>query len=157
MQKTPVNTVSQRMAQQTRNVPPLSQSRPQEAAVQGGISPALQLAERIRNEQGRERVQQFLLAMEPFLAPAERSHIAEKLGVQLPVRQSTEMNAGGDPFSKGPQPFRQNAFPPQQGGNPLEMMQLLSGLGAMGGKGNAGTDQLALAQLLGSMMGNRKK
>lgn len=52
-------------------------------------SPAYRMARRIQREQGPQRATQYLNAMEPFLAPAERAHIAERLGLRL----STPSNA----------------------------------------------------------------
>jgi len=160
MQRPPMNTVLPRAAQQPRSTPAVQQSRAAEGNGQGTApSPALQLAERIRNEQGKERAQQFLLAMEPFLAPAERSHIAGKIGVSLPQRPvaAPQQPQGSDTLGQMRPPFGTAPFSPQQGGNPLQMMQMLSGLGGKGQKGGMGADPLALAQLLGSVMGNKQK
>ena len=73
MQKTPQNMMPPRGRQQNQNT-----GRPQtQPGSQGNgqsipASPALVMARRIRNEQGQERARQYLMAMEPFLAPAER-------------------------------------------------------------------------------------
>ena len=53
-------------------------------------SPALMMASRIRAEQGPEKAAQYLSAMEPFLAPGERTHIAYTLG--LPIPQPVQQN-----------------------------------------------------------------
>ncbi len=160
MQRMSTNTTTQRTQQQTRSTAAVQQDRSAEGSGQNtGASPALQLAMRIRNEQGRERAAQFLLAMEPFLAPAERSHIAAKIGVSLPQKQPAQQR-GNDPFSETHTPVQQMPFSQQRGSDPLQMMQMLSGLGGLGGMGQKngmGTDPAALARLLGSVMGNRQK
>lgn len=52
--------------------------QPQRDRQQGAqYSPAYTMASRIRNEQGRDRAAEYLGAMEPFLAPGEREHIAK--------------------------------------------------------------------------------
>ena len=53
-------------------------------------SPALMMASRIRAEQGPEKAAQYLSAMEPFLAPGERTHIAYTL--VLPIPQPVPLN-----------------------------------------------------------------
>ena len=133
------------------------------------------MARRIRNEQGQERAKQYLMAMEPFLAPAERAHIAEQLGVPLPARPVQQPAPGpspAPPFGQQPQqqapfsgmPFGQAGGMPFMGkggmNNPLQMVQMLSGLGGMGKKagapaGNGMGDPMMLAQMLGSMMGKK--
>ena len=52
-------------------------------------SPAYRMARRIQREQGPQRATQYLNAMEPFLAPAERAHIAERLGLHPPMGRGT--------------------------------------------------------------------
>ena len=62
--------------------------QPQRDRQQGAqYSPAYTMASRIRNEQGRDRAAEYLGAMEPFLAPGEREHIAKMLDIPLPQRQ----------------------------------------------------------------------
>ena len=85
-------------------------------------SPAYRMARRIQREQGPQRATQYLNAMEPFLAPAERAHIAERLGLRL----STPSNApftpphgpgdGGSCQGNGTQGPKPNA--PGMGGAP---------------------------------------
>lgn len=108
------------------------------------------MASRIRSEQGPERAAQYLSAMEPFLAPGERTYIAYTLG--LPI----------------PQPSSQSSFTPQQSmgpqtpmggiggggignlGNIMQLVQLMNGLqGMQGGQGNGNP----LMQMLGSLIG----
>lgn len=131
------------------------------------MSPAYTMAARIRNEQGRERAGEYLAAMEPFLAPGERAHIASQLGVPLvqcaappppPPAQSFEAPPRGPDVS---QMFSQLAQ--QQGGmnNVMQMMQLMKTFGAMGGEGKGAApgmgnlnSTLMLAQMLG-MMGKK--
>ena len=78
--------------QQTQN---RDQRQPQQQT-----SPAYTMAARIRNEQGRERAGEYLLAMQPFLAQGEREHIAASLDIPIPQR---------------PQPQPQYSQPQQQG------------------------------------------
>ena len=93
-------------------------------------SPALTMASRIRAEQGPERAAQYLSAMEPFLAPGERTHIAYTLG--LPI----------------PQPVQQGYSAPQQAPGPFGTG------GGMGGLNNIGSI-MQIMQLMNSMQGAR--
>ena len=147
--------------QQTQN---RDQRQPQQQT-----SPAYTMAARIRNEQGRERAGEYLLAMQPFLAQGEREHIAASLDIPIPQRSQPQPQYS-QPQQQG---FSSAQFSPQfnlpnsqpRGGmnDPLQLMQLLSGLGMMGQKPQSGSAQaspmganpLMLAQLLGSMMGKR--
>ena len=100
---------------------------------QENSSPALTMASRIRAEQGPERAAQYLSAMEPFLAPGERTYIAYTLG--LPI----------------PQPVQQSYTPPQQ-------MPNMGHLGALGGMGNGGGlnnigSIMQIMQLMNSLQG----
>ncbi len=171
MQRTPQNMMPPRGRQQQNQ----NAGRPQGGGQSIPASPALTMARRIRNEQGQERAKQYLMAMEPFLAPAERAHIAEQLGVPLPARPVQQPAPGpssAPPFGQHPQqqapfsgmPFGQAGGMPFMGkggmNNPLQMVQMLSGLGGMGKKagapaGNGMGDPMMLAQMLGSMMGKK--
>ena len=171
MQRTPQNMMPPRGRQQQNQ----NTGRPQGGGQSIPASPALTMARRIRNEQGQERAKQYLMAMEPFLAPAERAHIAEQLGVPLPARPVQQPAPGPSPAPPfGQQPPQQAPFSGmpfgQEGGmpfmgkggmnNPLQMVQMLSGLGGMGKKagapaGNGMGDPMMLAQMLGSMMGKK--
>lgn len=171
MQRTPQNMMPPRGRQQQNQ----NTGRPQGGGQSIPASPALTMARRIRNEQGQERAKQYLVAMEPFLAPAERAHIAEQLGVPLPARPVQQPAPGpspAPPFGQPPQqqapfsgmPFGQAGGMPFMGkggmNNPLQMVQMLSGLGGMGKKagapaGNGMGDPMMLAQMLGSMMGKK--
>ena len=171
MQRTPQNMMPPRGRQQQNQ----NTGRPQGGGQSIPASPALTMARRIRNEQGQERAKQYLMAMEPFLAPAERAHIAEQLGVPLPARPVQQPAPGpspAPPFDQQPQqqapfsgmPFGQAGGMPFMGkggmNNPLQMVQMLSGLGGMGKKagapaGNGMGDPMMLAQMLGSMMGKK--
>ncbi|HOG00501.1 MAG TPA: hypothetical protein PKW29_05255 [Clostridia bacterium] len=116
------------------------------------VSPAYIMAARIRNEQGRERAGEYLAAMEPFLAPGERQHIASQLGVPLvqrpnpppPQQQQAPFSSSGPQM---PPIFSQFA---QQGG--------MGGMGGMGGKGgmNDMMQMIQLMQALGGMNGGDK-
>ncbi len=131
------------------------------------MSPAYTMAARIRNEQGRERAGEYLAAMEPFLAPGERAHIASQLGVPLVQQAAPPSPPPGQPFDAPPrsadasQMFSQ--LVQQQGGmnNMMQMMQLMKAFGGMGGDGKGGApglgnlnSTLMLAQMLG-MMGKK--
>lgn len=183
MPRTPQYTMPPRGRQQQNQntVRPEGQQANPGGGQSAAASPAYSMARRIRNEQGLERARQYLMAMEPFLAPMERAHIAEQLGVTLPLRpQQQPQNAppsfnqaqqqapfGGMPFGQTQQqaPFGQMGGLPfmGQGGmgnNPLQMMQMLSGLGNMGKKtgqqsGGGMGDPMMLAQMLGSLMGKK--
>lgn len=166
MQKTPQNMMPPRGRQQNQNTGrPQTQPGSQENGQSIPASPALVMARRIRNEQGQERARQYLMAMEPFLAPAERAHIAEQLGVTLPVRPAQQQAAPGQntpPFAG--QPFGSSGGMPFMGkggmNNPLQMMQMFSGMNGMGKKGGAQSgggmgDPMMLAQMFGSLMGKK--
>ncbi|MBE6032628.1 MAG: hypothetical protein E7224_05490 [Clostridiales bacterium] len=117
-------------------------------------SPALRMAERIRNEQGLQGARDYLAAMEPYLAPGERRHIAERLGVELPrpmENRGREENAFFPPAANSTRPpsaFGQSPFVRQEpfletkgntetfpsvpglgnGGNPMQLLQMLGGM-----------------------------
>ena len=147
--------------QQTQN---RDQRQPQQQT-----SPAYTMAARIRNEQGRERAGEYLLAMQPFLAQGEREHIAASLDIPIPQRPqpqpqySQPQQQGFSSAQFSPQFNMPNSQPRGGMNDPLQLMQLLSGLGMMGQKPQSssaqaspmGANPLMLAQLLGSMMGKR--
>ena len=147
--------------QQTQN---RDQRQPQQQT-----SPAYTMAARIRNEQGRERAGEYLLAMQPFLAQGEREHIAASLDIPIPQRSqpqpqySQPQQQGFSSAQFSPQFNMPNSQPRGGMNDPLQLMQLLSGLGMMGQQPQSGSAQaspmganpLMLAQLLGSMMGKR--
>ena len=147
--------------QQTQN---RDQRQPQQQT-----SPAYTMAARIRNEQGRERAGEYLLAMQPFLAQGEREHIAASLDIPIPQRPqpqpqySQPQQQGFSSAQFSPQFNMPNSQPRGGMNDHLQLMQLLSGLGMMGQKPQSGSAQaspmganpLMLAQLLGSMMGKR--
>lgn len=131
------------------------------------MSPAYTMAARIRNEQGKERAAEYLAAMEPFLAPGERAHIAAQLGVPLtqpappppPVAQSQPFQQQSQPFSQQMPPvFSQLAQNRGAMNDPVQMVQLISALRGMNG-GDKGTmpdmsglnNALMLAQLFSTM------
>lgn len=141
-------------------------------------SPAFRMASRIRAEQGPERAAQYLRAMEPFLAPAERSHIAQQLGLRLPTPPPPPAQPA-PPAVSNPPAFNgmpglsnmqnlgamSNMGPLGNIGNIMQMMQLFQGLSGGNGGGNAGGNPLAglgggnpmqLAQMLGGLMGGKK-
>ena len=128
-------------------------------------SPAYTMASRIRNEQGRDRAAEYLGAMEPFLAPGEREHIAKMLDIPLPQRQYAPPPPQYAPPQYAPpqRPAQGPQAMPNLGGmgDTMQLMQLLSSLGGMGkggsplGQSGGGMNPLMLAQLLGNMMGRR--
>lgn len=127
-------------------------------------SPAFSMAQRIKSEQGAEQAGRYLMAMEPYLAPAERAHIAEQLGVKLPTAsaQATPpppMQPPALPPVQTPAqspvpsaPPMQNNAPFASGANPLAAlgnlgrqgvpMQMLQMLSALGGGNNGGVGAL---------------
>ena len=121
------------------------------------------MAARIRNEQGRERAGEYLAAMEPFLAPGERAHIAAQLGVPMVQRapQPPPAPSFEPPPSAGLPPIFSQMTQQRGGmGDMMQMMQMLQAFGGMGGKGkdagNMGNmggmnNPLMLAQMLGLM------
>ncbi|HWS30669.1 MAG TPA: hypothetical protein VN512_11260 [Clostridia bacterium] len=154
----------QRIAPNT--VPPRQSGGGSNNSGQGG-SPALVMGRRIRAEQGVERARQYLMAMEPFVAPAERAHIAQQLGIQLPTHQEPRyaepINEPQDTgFSQPNIPNFGNAnmngmpnFPGMGNNNLMQMMQMMNAFSGMqGGKGKM--DPMLMAQMLGSMMGGKK-
>lgn len=132
-------------------------------------SPALLMARRIRAEQGIDQLKRFLMAIEPFVAPAEREGIANSMGIHI--------EPSPPPNQERPQPNMNNGMPFGQGTfnqgemNPMYLLQNLMGRGnGMGGMGNMGNmggmggmggnaqglDPMMLAQLM-NMMGGTKK
>ena len=101
---------------------------------EGNVSPALTMASRIRAEQGPERAAQYLSAMEPFLAPGERTYIAYTLG--LPIPQSV-----------------QQSYTPPQTPN-MGPIGAIGGMGNMGGLGNIG-NIMQIMQLVNSLQGTQ--
>ncbi len=161
----------QRIAPNT--IPPRGGSGGRQGGAGGlGESPAYRMASRIRAEQGPERAAQYLRAMEPFLAPAERSHIAQQLGLRVPAPPppaqppppavSSQPAFGGLPgFDGGAMPNMGNMGPLGNIGNIMQMMQLFQGLSGGGAGGNpagglGGGNPMQLAQMLGSLMGGKK-
>lgn len=144
----------QRMAPQA--LPP----RRQESAG-GERSPAHMMANRIRMEQGPERAAQYLAAMEPYLAPGERTHIATALGLPIiqpaPAQQPSGMNAGPlGGMNAGPL-GGMNLGGLQNLGGMMQMMQLLGGMqGGGGAQGGGGGNPMQLAQMLSGLMGGKK-
>lgn len=117
-------------------------------------SPAFMMASRIRAEQGPERAAQYLSAMEPFLAPGERTHIAYTLGLPQPQ----------------PQPQPQQSYAQPQGGFGMPSMPNMGGMGALGNigsimqvmqlvntlqSGGGQPGQNPLMSMLGSLMGGK--
>lgn len=138
--------------------------QPQRDRQQGAqYSPAYTMASRIRNEQGRDRAAEYLGAMEPFLAPGEREHIAKMLDIPLPQRQYAPPPPQYAPPQYAPpqRPAQGPQAMPNMGGmgDTMQLMQLLSSLGGMGkggsplGQSGGSMNPLMLAQLLGNMMG----
>ncbi len=136
------------------------------------VSPAYIMAARIRNEQGHERAGEYLAAMEPFLAPGERQHIASQLGVPLMQRPSPpppqqQQQAPFAQFGQQIPPFF-SQFSQQQTnkggmGDMMQMMQIMQALSGMNGsdKGKANdmggmNNPLMLMQLM-NMMGKNNR
>jgi hypothetical protein len=127
-------------------------------------SPALQLARRIRYEQGTEQLRRYLSAIEPFIAPAERAAIAKQMGIQIVKAQSSSpKEAQSQPVIRQEEPDdpHESYQPRQQGpanSQQMQMLQMLAqlagggmpGLGNLGGamNSNGGLNPMLLAQLL---------
>jgi hypothetical protein len=126
-------------------------------------SPALQLARRIRYEQGTEQVRRYLSAIEPFIAPAERAAIAKQMGIQIVKAHSAPKEAESRPVIQQESPDEPSeSYQPRQAGpansQQMQMMQMLAqlagggmpGLGNLGGAMNSsgGLNPMLLAQLL---------
>lgn len=158
-----------------QRMPPNMPPRQNGTQNQRPASPALNMAQRIRSEQGAQRAAQYLMDMEPYLAPAERAHIAEQIGVTLPQRrtqpQPQPQNAGapmgGMPFSGMPNGGMPNGANPfggmPNGGNPMQLLQMLGGMPGAGMPGGMpGGDMgnmMQMAQMLknlGPLLGGKK-
>ncbi len=114
-------------------------------------SPALIMASRIRTEQGPEKAAQYLNAMEPFLAPGERTHIAYTLGLPLPQPPQQSYGPVQQMPNNGPAGLLGGIG---NIGNIIQIMQLVNSLQGMQG-GQGGPNQLM--QMLGSFMGGGTK
>ncbi|OQB23915.1 MAG: hypothetical protein BWY11_01520 [Firmicutes bacterium ADurb.Bin182] len=137
-------------------------------------SPALQLAQRIRYEQGTEQLRRYLTAIEPFIAPAERAAIAKQMGIQIVKAQQSPPQSQNQYFqpeeaggsgqinenrqSQQPDTANNSGRMNQQ----MQIIQLLAQLagGGMPGLGNlsnafnssgGGMNPMLLAQLLNSL------
>ena len=117
------------------------------------------MASRIRAEQGPEKAAQYLSAMEPFLAPGERTHIAYTLGLPIPqpIQQNYAQQSHGMGGGFGGMPNMQNI--PNMGGmgglgnigGIMQVMQLMNTLQGTGGGG-----QNPIMNMLGGLMGGKK-
>lgn len=142
------------------------QSAPSGAAGNGGTerreepSPIVNMAKRIRDEQGESGLRDFLAAMEPFAAPNELRSMAERYGLDYQEitakrnerrqREQAGQNAFGqgqgmNGFSgMGGGPGGMGGFPGMGGMNPqlfqmMQLMQLMNGMnGFSGNPGNPG-------------------
>lgn len=156
----------QRIAPNT--VPPRQSGNDRDNSGQSG-SPALMMGRRIRAEQGVERARQYLSAMEPFVAPAERAHIAQQLGIPLPAHSEPRPEPPPQNTQSEPQNFMPNfggggmpnlgqnfgGLPNFMGGNNnlAQMMQMMNAFGGLKG-GSGKMDPMMMAQMLG-MMGKK--
>ncbi|MDO4568428.1 MAG: hypothetical protein Q4B99_05645 [Clostridia bacterium] len=137
--------------------------RPQNPVEPAGSepSPALQLARRIRAEQGVGQLKRFLNAIEPFVAPAERQSIAESMGVRLENAQDEQAMPRQSPYRDGAAPSSAPYGSPAINAGGMDMFSLLQGI--MGRQGGAptqgsggGMDPMLLAQLMNAMNKGRK-
>lgn len=102
-------------------------------------SPAFLLAKRIKNEQGAQKASEFLLAIEAFIAPAERVHISSRLS--LPSIQK-----------KAPQaPIQDSMKNNQASFNPLPLFNMLSGMNNSSKGASNAPDPAMLARLMSMM------
>ncbi len=129
-------------------------------------SPAFLLALRIKNEQGAAKAAEFLLAMEPYLAPFERMHISSRLGLpnvqkQAPKSMPSQQGTGNVNFTM---PQNNNFNMPGMGGfnmpnmgggmNPMALINMLSGINSMQ-KNNSNSMDPAMISKLMSIMGKK--
>lgn len=100
-----------------------------------GAPPLLALARRIREEQGAERLREFIAAMRPFAAPNELKRLAEDFGVDydsLPKREEDRSahreqgRPGNDPMKLISDIMRISGAM-QSGGDIGKLIGLLSG------------------------------
>lgn len=121
-------------------------------------SPALLLGKQIKKEQGRDRVYEYLGAMEPFLAPGERELIASQLGVAVPSGSYSRGYKDNEP-PRTPPPSGGAAGPDSMAGfvKLMQLMNSMQGGGAPFGAqktpdtGGKGPDPAMLAKLMGML------
>lgn len=105
---------------------PVKQSETKSQAVStvhsgGNVSPALQMAKKVYQEQGTEQLKLFLAAMEPFIAPNELKNICIGFGIDIEkiivkINHKSQMSG------------KQNA-------NQLQLLQLIMSMQNMGKSG----------------------
>lgn len=114
------------MPQNTQNVSQNTQKQMPQKTPAGGESCVMQLARKIKSEQGEKSAGYFLYAMRPFVAPHEIAHIESVLN----VRSERDM--------------REQESKAQSQGNNMNMMQLMMQL--MRGKS---PDPMSLMKMMG--------
>lgn len=129
---------------------PIGKLPPQRANVIEEGSPTYAMAKRIRSEQGIEQVKRFLLAVEPFIAPAEQEAIANVMGITL-----EKCHAKADAGNAERESFHQANPQPQQQTSGFNIPPLFSALMQSGGQQSGGMNPLMLAQLMGMMNGKK--
>ncbi len=125
-------------------------------AQQAEGTPLMQLARRIRDEQGVEGLREFLCAMTPYSAPNEIKRTGENFGLSYEsiIRSKAESavkteNTAASTEMKRPQQTMQPGQ--QQGMQMLQKVMLLQNLMNSGNAGNNGIDMNALMKLMGGM------
>lgn len=88
-------------------------------------SPLLQLARRIREEQGAEQTRAFLRAMVPFAAPGELKNVSEGFGIPFDPAPETPLQPSVKPEYKPP--FS----------DPMELIAMLMQLKGRGSSGQS--------------------
>ena len=134
-----------------QNAQPRNGGRPQETPAGGEqkpVSPLVNMARRIRGEQGVSGLREFIRAMEPFAAPNELRSLANDFdldyeALRQPPRSAAPNGGGGmnAPFGIDPQFFQI-----------MQLMQLMNGMGMNSGARphpNGGmNDPMQLMQLM---------
>lgn len=134
------------------------QTVPEEAKKQEERSPLLMLARRIREEQGADGLKAFLSAMQPFAAPYELKNLAERFGMENPIRSNAQKQGStsepsaafsGSGFSYQDGGFNTNGMGgtqrnPSMGFDPnmIKMMQMMNGAGGSGGSNGGNINQM---------------
>ncbi|MCR5808019.1 MAG: hypothetical protein K6G56_00500 [Clostridiales bacterium] len=120
----------------------------------GEASPLLRLARRIREEQGAERVREFLAAMMPFAAPGEIRHISEGFGIPFESVENAGRRRNNNRNGQSAEERLSLDDRPQRASQSDQGMNMLRTLMQLKGLMNGAPDPRTLMELMGSM--NRK-
>jgi|GEM_PF-284031 len=130
-------------------------------------SPLLLLARRIREEQGAEGLKAFFSAMQPFAAPYELKNIAERFGMENPIRSNAQKQGSTSEPNAAFSASKGGFSAPNNGGfnmngmsgmngmggtqrnpsmgfdpNMIKMMQMMNGAGGTGGSNSGNMNQM---------------